>query len=230
MKKLIKTVCAVSILAAANQATAESFQLGITGIFKPAACTPTIDNGGTVDYGIIKTDILNKNDYNRLENKEIGLNISCDAPTKVAIAASSGRKGSALVSNIEGKNGAGKPFLELEASTAYEGAAGFGMDGETKIGAYTIVVGNAIADGEKATEIRSSDKVNWSTLSGKVLYTDNGNDQYVTFRDGTNNAPGAFTTASFPLIIKGYINKASELDISKPIKLDGLTNIEMVYL
>ncbi|MEB5974116.1 DUF1120 domain-containing protein [Pantoea dispersa] len=233
MKKFIKTFCAIAIMAAANQATAESFQLGITGTFKPSACSPSIDNGGTVDYGVIKTESLSKDDYTLLDQKEIILNINCDSPAKVALTASSGRKGSALVSNTEGKTGAGKPMVTFEDPNnriGYAGAVGLGLDGEKKIGAYIVTIGDVLKDGKIATGLRSSTKLNWSIYDAYTLYTDNGADQYFTVSEGTTNTPGAFTTATFPLIIKGYINKASELDISKPIKLDGLTNIEMVYL
>jgi hypothetical protein len=30
--------------------------------------------------------------------------------------------------------------------------------------------------------------------------------------------------------VQAYINKASELDLTKPIALDGLTTLELVYL
>ncbi|MDI9766366.1 DUF1120 domain-containing protein [Pantoea dispersa] len=226
MKNHIKTLCAVAILAAANQAAAESFQLGVTGNLAPTACTPLIDNNGTVDYGAIKSDSLSKDEYNILPEKNINLNISCDAPTKVALRAISERKGSALVSNTEGGSGAGTPLISLGKSSV--GAVGFGMDGENKIGAYSILFDNLIHDGVESNGIWSGDQVSWSGTSS--LFNMYGYNRYVTIRDGSLNAPVAFTNATFPLIIKGYINKASELDISKPIKLDGLTNIEMVYL
>lgn len=230
MKKIIKTACAVAILAATNQATAESFQLGITGNMQPAACTPELKNNGTVDYGVIKSDTLSKDDYTILPEKNIDLNITCNAPAKVALFATSGRMGSALISTPEGSvTGAGRAVADLGLNVN-TGVVGFGMDGEKKIGAYSVTYNNLIRDGVEADGVWSGDKMTWSQPEAKSLYHVLGYQRYVTIREGSVNTPASVTTATFPLIIKGYINKASELDISKPIKLDGLTNIEMVYL
>ncbi|KFD14546.1 hypothetical protein GSMA_02017 [Serratia marcescens subsp. marcescens ATCC 13880] len=40
----------------------------------------------------------------------------------------------------------------------------------------------------------------------------------------------AFTTVAGKLGVQAYITKTSELDLSKPINLDGLTSLELVYL
>lgn len=232
MKKHIKILCAMTVLAATNQAAAESFQLGITGSMSPAACTPQLDNNGTVDYGVIKSNTLNKDDYTILPERNINLNITCDAPAKVALFASSQRKGSALINGSEGSNtGAGRTLVDLGIS-GYSGVVGFGMDGDKKIGAYSITYINntLLRDGIESVGMWSSDKVSWGEAGSQSLFHNLGYTRYVTIRDGGVSTPVAFTTATFPLIIKGYINKASELDISKPIKLDGLTNIEMIYL
>ncbi|KAA8671729.1 DUF1120 domain-containing protein [Pantoea dispersa] len=229
MNKTFKTICAVAIMSAANQAAAESFQLGVTGNIAPAACTPAIASNGVVDYGVIKTESLNKDSYTWLDEKEITLNISCNAPAKVALFATSGRKGSTLSDINEGVTGAAWPAVRGNIPLT-AGVAGFGLDGETKIGAYAVTVGDVIKDENRAAVIKSANKTAWSADYARSLYNESGNIQYVTIKEDDAVAPAAFTTATFPLKIMGYVNKASELDISKPIKLDGLTNIEMVYL
>ncbi|WEA06021.1 DUF1120 domain-containing protein [Pantoea dispersa] len=229
MKKHIKTLCTLAILASVNQASAETFQLGVTGNIAPTACTPVIASNGVVDYGTIKTESLNKDDITWLDEKNIELNINCDAPAKVALYATSGRKGSALIKGSEGKTGAGTPLAQGDLPV-YSGVAGFGMDGDKKIGAYGITFGINTKDGVRSSGTISTDKNNWTITNPYTLYSLSGGDVYFALRDGSDPAPAAFTTATFPLKIIGYVNKASELDISKPIKLDGLTNIEMVYL
>ncbi|KTS32429.1 DUF1120 domain-containing protein [Pantoea dispersa] len=229
MKKFIKTLCTMAVLTTANQAAAESFQLGVTGTMTPTACTPSLENNGTVDYGVIKSDSLSKDDYTRLEDKNITLNISCTSLAKVALLGTSGRKGSALGNREEGLTGSAGSLINLNMPD-YAGVVGFGMDGEKKIGAYGIQFGQLSRDGDEAKVIRSGDKSGWSYTNANSLFHGYGYVNYISLDDNNVASPGAFITASFPLIIKGYINKASELDISKPIKLDGLTNIEMVYL
>lgn len=229
MKKYIKTLCTLAILASVNQASAETFQLGVTGNITPTACTPAIASNGVVDYGVIKTESLNKDNYNWLDEKEITLSISCNAPAKVALFATSGRKGSTLSGNNEGVTGAAWPAVRGNIPLT-AGVAGFGLDGETKIGAYAIAVGKVVKDENNAAVIKSTNKTSWSTTFPNSLYDQYGNTQYVTIKEDDAIAPAAFTTASFPLKIIGYVNRGSELDLTKPIKLDGLTNIEMVYL
>jgi hypothetical protein len=229
VKKYIKTLCTLAILASVNQASAETFQLGVTGNIAPTACTPVIASNGVVDYGTIKTESLNKDDITWLDEKSVDLNVTCNAPAKIALYATSGRKGSALITNTEGKTGSGIP-IEQGTLPVYAGVAGFGMDGDKKIGAYGITFNINTKDGARASGTISGDKSNWTTYNPYTLYSRSGVDQYFSLRDGSDPAPAAFTTATFSLRIMGYVNKASELDISKPIKLDGLTNIEMVYL
>ncbi|KAA6096181.1 MULTISPECIES: DUF1120 domain-containing protein [unclassified Pantoea] len=229
MKKYIKTLCTLAILASVNQASAETFQLGVTGNITPTACTPAIASNGVVDYGVIKTETLNKDNYTWLDEKEITLNISCNAPAKVALFATNGRKGSTLSDTKEGVTGAAWPAMRGKIPLT-AGVAGFGLDGETKIGAYAVTIGQVIKDENNAAVIKSPNKNSWTTNYPYSLYDQEGNTQYVTIKEDGAVAPVAFTTATFPLKIIGYVNKTSELDISKPIKLDGLTNIEMVYL
>ncbi|MNW06548.1 hypothetical protein D3C71_2029760 [compost metagenome] len=42
--------------------------------------------------------------------------------------------------------------------------------------------------------------------------------------------PVAFKTLATTLEVQAFINKASELDITKPIQLDGLATLELIYL
>ena len=42
--------------------------------------------------------------------------------------------------------------------------------------------------------------------------------------------PAAFKNLTINLTVQAYINKASELDLTKPVILDGLSTIELVYL
>lgn len=54
--------------------------------------------------------------------------------------------------------------------------------------------------------------------------------RYISWGDQGSSVVKPFTTMNGKLLVQGYINKASELDLSKPVQLDGMTTLELVYL
>jgi hypothetical protein len=47
---------------------------------------------------------------------------------------------------------------------------------------------------------------------------------------GSIPEPDAIKNVTIDLKVQAYINKASELDLTKPVILDGLTTLELIYL
>ena len=83
-----KTVLALALLATTASAfAADSVDVRVIGTIVPAACTPTLSGGGTVDYGTIKADTISATDYTVLPEKQISFLDPCDAPAKVALNA-----------------------------------------------------------------------------------------------------------------------------------------------
>lgn len=52
----------------------------------------------------------------------------------------------------------------------------------------------------------------------------------MTWRLADTSEPAAFKNMTTKINVVAYLNKSSELDLTKPIKLDGQANFEMFYL
>jgi len=214
---------------------ADSVDVKVIGTIVPAACTPVLSGGGTVDYGTIPASSLSATAYTVLTEKEVDFTITCEAPAKIAIKALNGRPNS-TAGTLEGPTGfaMSDPSLRLFNMAPPVMVAGLGLDGSDRIGAYglRIVPGTTVADGSAAdtiiTAFSSGYNGSWNTSSGlmfPVTFT-----QYLSWAAKGSYAPLAFTTLAGKLGVQAYINKASELNLSKPIYIDGLTTLEVTYL
>lgn len=231
MKNFQKTLCALTVVMTSLPALAESVDVQVIGTITPAACTPTINGGGVIDYGTIRPDTLSDTDYTVLPVMNVGISISCDAPAKVALMASSGRPGTVAGVTTEYNQGqATAPAgVTIFGSTGIS-VVGLGLDGAAKIGGYGLRITNILLDGNTATGIaRHPTGTDWiGNGSGQMF------DRYyarlLSFGDDAATGPKAFEQMSGDVGVQAYLNKASELDLTKPVRLDGLTTIEMVYL
>ena len=104
------------------------------------------------------------------------------------------------------------------------------MDGDKKIGAYTLLSVDTKADGESVKRIRSSNKTSWDLGFSDSFFGETGNFIYMSWYKDDLVEPVAFKNLTSTIRVMPYINKASELDLTKPVKLDGQTNFEMFYL
>ncbi|WEA06022.1 DUF1120 domain-containing protein [Pantoea dispersa] len=226
---MMKTTCALVVLAASCNVMAESVDMRVTGAVTPIACKPVLANNGIVDYGNINTNILSNDNYTFLPSKDISLTISCTAPAKIALLATNARLGSTLSEIQEGPSGTAWPIIR-GSIPLMSGVAGLGMDGDKKIGAYTLISVDTKADGESVKRIRSSDKTSWTGGFSDSFFDENGNFRYMSWYKDDLIEPVAFKNLTSTIRVMTYINKASELDLTKPVKLDGQTNFEMFYL
>jgi len=227
-----KTVCALAVLSAtALPVMAESIDVRVIGTISPTACTPILAGGGTVDYGNIQPSSLAKDTYTTLEEKQLDFSITCDAPAKVAIKATS-QRGNSAVSQVDGS-------LDLVSiSNALFGnvntaAYGLGLDGGKGIGGYglRLAADTMMADNVAVDSIQSNgNTTDWAKTSVGSLVNTPTTMRYSTWAATGTTTPIAFTTLTGKLGVQAYINKASELDLTKPIALDGLTTLELVYL
>lgn len=232
MNAIKKTACALAVLATSTAAMAESVDVKVIGTITPTACKPTLSGGGTVDYGIIPPASLKKDALNQLGNKQLDFAITCDAPVKLALTGINGRPGTAA--GTEGENGGGSSVAPAGIDTSNgEYVVGLGLDGNKKVGGYTIGISNLVADNIDADGIYNSGDIKTKSgdwLTWKVLPVYGGVKIYGSVAKKGEKQPIAFTTLAGKLNVQAYINKASELDLTKPVKLDGLTTLELVYL
>ncbi|AHG19502.1 hypothetical protein Z042_07655 [Chania multitudinisentens RB-25] len=229
-----KSACALTVVlaTAALPALAESIDVRVIGTISPTACTPTLAGGGTIDYGTIKPTSLSADAYTLLDEKQVEFTITCDAPAKIAVQVVNQRVGSLAGSTNETSSGGTAPAGPNVFGSANMGAAGLGLDGTVKIGGYGIrlATGTMLADGVAVDSIQSNgNTTSWAkTEYGSLLNSTS--TRYSSWATTGTATPVAFTTLSGQLGVQAYINKASELDLTKPIALDGLTTLELVYL
>ncbi|MCT4704950.1 DUF1120 domain-containing protein [Enterobacteriaceae bacterium H11S18] len=231
-KKMQKTVCALAVLAATTTSVmaAESVDVKVTGTVSPSACTPTLSGGGLVDYGTIKASTISADAYTVLDWKSLNFNIHCDAPAKVAVKAVNNRPNTAA-GVTESPSGAGPSPVQLQPEMPTSAVVGLGMADTAKIGGYTLQLTDAKVDGNDVANIwqRAGDPTwidnagNYS-LYGKVYST------ISSWGAAGTLEPVAFQDMSAKIDVRAYINKGSQLDLTKEIALDGMSTIEIVYL
>lgn len=234
MNAVKKTACALAVLATTSSAVmAESIDVKVIGTITPTACKPTLGGGGTIDYGNIAPASLSNDTFTVLAEKQVDFSITCDAPAKVAIHAVGSKADTAT--NVL-KTPAGYDTFNGILFAPNPGVVGLGgVDGKN-IGGYGIrlVPGTYTVDGNDADTItRSAATGVWvpsANLSAGSLFNTAFKDLQMSWAPKGQLTPIAFTTAAGKLGVQAYITKTSELDLSKPINLDGLTTLELVYL
>lgn len=230
MKKMQITACALAVLTITSlPSLAKDIEVKVTGSVTPSGCTPTLTSDGTVDYGIIKSDSLTLDAYTKLEKKELDLTIACDAPVKLALETKNGRPNTlAGVDTEEAVSGAGlSPVSGLVSGAT--AVVGLGLSNSARIGGYAISATGLKADGSTTPIITRGGSAGKWTGEDSSLYSV-GVKRQLSWMQGMVQEPAAFKNLTINLTVQAYINKASELDLTKPVILDGLSTIELVYL
>lgn len=230
-----KSVCAISFaMVFSSFAMAESLDVRVVGTITPAACKPRLNGGGIIDYGTIRPDTLKKDAYTVLDEKQLDFSITCDAPAKVALRTINGRPNSVAGAGNDSVGGSSIAPVPIFGSAVIS-VAGLGIDGTKRIGGYGIRIpnGSVILDGKGANGIYKEGSANTWTVSDSTSSSGSLLSHVVRYQSWAERdslEPVAFTNMSGKLAVQAYINKASELDLSKPVKLDGLTTLELIYL
>lgn len=233
--KRVLVGCLVLLTAHSLSVRAESVELRVTGTLIPGACTPTLSNNGVIDYGNITADKLSQDAYTVLEVKSLEFTIVCTAPAKVAIKATNIRPGSVAGADENGVSMAARSPVAL-FDGAFQAVVGLGFDAGVPIGGYALraVSGSFSADGNSVVNIwqnSDNDSDNWDVASTtNTLYTPNAVFRYISWAAPGTELPLAFTVLNGQLEVQAYLNKASALDLSDAVRLDGASTIEIIYL
>jgi len=230
MKKMQITSCALAVLTITSlPSLAKDIEVKVTGSVTPSGCTPTLTSDGTVDYGIIKSDSLTLDAYTTLERKNLDLTIACDAPVKLALETKNGRPNTlAGVDTEDAVSGAGiSPVSGLVSGAT--AVVGLGLSNSARIGGYAISATGLKADGSTTPIITRGGSAGKWTGEDSSLYSV-GVKRQLSWKNGSIKEPAAFQKLTGKVKVQAYINKASELDLTKPVILDGLTSLELVYL
>ncbi|MBP1020179.1 DUF1120 domain-containing protein [Serratia fonticola] len=221
------TACALAVVAAtATAVMAESIDVKVIGTISPAACKPSLTGGGAIDYGTIPTASLKKDELYALEKKSLDFTITCDAPAKIALNAINGRPNTAAGMTETGVFAGACP---KSVPSLGDYCVGLGLDGKNKIGGYSAIVSDVLADGKTVGYIYKNTAA-WAKSSVDYTWFYSTSEVKQSWSTPGSVEPIAFKVLSGKFSVQAYLNKTSELDLTKPIKLDGLTTIELVYL
>ncbi|MDZ5731138.1 DUF1120 domain-containing protein (plasmid) [Enterobacter sp. D2] len=225
-----KFLLASTLSLCVSSAFASTAVMQVKGKLMTSSCTPTLSNGGLVNYGNFKVGDLDTSNPNQLGEKDITLTINCSAPTRVAITITDDRQSSAndsviLLTPVSGADSVNDEFTRF----------GLGKtQGGVNIGAWAPFVNKAtvLADGASANLIydEASTGSTWAPLElelndYQVLPTN----AMVTLGD-SNNIPKAFTSATFPMKTSAVIDDTTTLALTDDTNLDGQATISLVYL
>ncbi|WP_333496271.1 DUF1120 domain-containing protein [Kluyvera sp. CHPC 1.251] len=243
MKKLlIATSLSAALFASFNATAGSDVTLKVIGSIVPGACVPTLPNGGTIDYGTIRNEVIAPtgvtNKLVQLGQKSITLTVTCDNEIAVGITSTDNRSDS----NV-GLNGT-TSFIDgawTDGTDAANTSNGFGLGkaGSINIGAYaiTIDVATVTADSTAVDVLRTEDvnasTVTWETYDGAFCSLTSGCSdaaRALTVATKGSLVPKAFKVLTAPLLITAAVQDNSVLGTDDTITLDGNATISLVYL
>ncbi|HAT7732121.1 TPA: DUF1120 domain-containing protein [Enterobacter cloacae] len=226
-KGMLVTALAMSVNTAM---AAQGIDIKVTGKILPSSCTPAFPSGGGIaDFGTMKVASLNSTSMTPLTDiKEIPVTITCEEATRVAVKFTDARDDSSPTEPVDiNKNFADLPYYMF----------GLGMYNGKKIGAYALALfrtqgANTNGNGNPLYPLASFDggKV-W--IDGGVDYMQIHSDNteiYAFTSDKTSGVPSAESKINFKVAVSATINPTNDLNVTDEVTLDGLTNVELVYL
>ncbi|MDQ9203808.1 DUF1120 domain-containing protein [Cronobacter sakazakii] len=196
--KAILTSAVIMALAGTAQA-ADSVDLNVKGTLVNGSCTPSLENGGVVDFGHIPLGNLSKTDTNRLGQKNIVLTITCDTEMPVAFDVKDNRSESTVDLTVN------NAFYDGSSCSASLNKFGLGKTAENvNIGAYCVGVNvpEATIDGTSGDVIYKNlgNAANdWSKTGDGSVRNFSPNDRYLTIADAGTVIPKAGKKLYFPV-------------------------------
>ncbi|WP_242171480.1 MULTISPECIES: DUF1120 domain-containing protein [unclassified Pseudomonas] len=197
-------------------AAGRSRELRLQARFAPAACTPTLSNGGHVELGKLSIGDLNVDKDTVLAPRALSLSVTCDGPTAFAVRMQDNRQGSAT-------------------GTADDSTYGLGLDArQQKIGRYRLLFDPARITADSFAQVFSTDSatggVPWSSAGAGVAAV--GANRYLGFgaTSGSTSGPSPIQNLNATLSLEAVIAPLGSLDLSSEVRLDGSGTLEIHYL
>ncbi|MBJ2284315.1 DUF1120 domain-containing protein [Pseudomonas sp. MF6755] len=207
MNTVLKSLTAATLLlGSAHVLAASSVDLTVKGLITPSACTPTLSNGGAVDYGKISAKDLKVDQQTFLDSQTVQFTVTCDAATLMAMEAKDNREGSDA-NNDEMEFGLGL------------------INGTEKLGGMELRMLNPVADSVPVATIGSYDGgVTWGTERNLMR-----NNLIAPAVAGVNTPiPVQLWTAD--LNVMPFIAKTSGLTLTNEVAIDGSVTLTVRYL
>ncbi|QCC92314.1 DUF1120 domain-containing protein [Enterobacter cloacae] len=220
MKKVI--LASLIALASASAFAEPTAVLKVQGTLTNAACSPSIGNGGVIDYGYIRLGELSATENNKLGQKQVPVTITCTAPTKVGftILDNRGDSNAQLPLDIGGNLNESVKYYTYGVGTTTEGV---------KIGDYGMWMTDITADGNTVDAVVNNH--DWEATKWRKSGIPR-SDAFSTtsFAATGTEAPIAITTANFNFVTNLTIRDTTTLAITDDTPLDGQATMTLVYL
>lgn len=226
MKKIL---LAAALTACAAPVFAEpSVLLKVTGRLTNSSCTPTVGNGGGVNYGEVALNTLSATSVNQLGQQSVDLNIHCASATKVSWNFADNHPDSVANIEVSDANLSGAAVTAGTANRLY----GVGKTaGGVNIGNFAIYVktDSVVSDSNPVDVLymTNNDKAWAKTTTGEGVGA-NIRD-YTVATQGTA-APLAFIDATFPLVTSLAVQDTTTLAITDNTDIKGQLTISLRYL
>ncbi|MBT1259379.1 hypothetical protein CWC48_05200 [Pseudomonas sp. S10E 269] len=203
----IKPLVASLLLAGATQAiAASSVDLAVKGLITPSSCTPTLSNGGAVDYGKLSAKDLNVDNSTALPVQTLQLTVTCEAATLIAMESKDNREGSSYIDGVQ--------------------YYGLGLiNGSEKLGLMEMRLAPPVADGIAVRFIASYD-------GGTAWHPDRqlARDSITSVADMNSITPKPVQLLSADLQISPTIAPTNQLTLDNEASIDGSVTLTVRYL
>ncbi|HDX4048136.1 TPA: DUF1120 domain-containing protein [Enterobacter soli] len=220
MKKAI--LVSLIALASASAFAEPTAVLKVQGTLTNSACSPSIGNGGVIDYGYIRLGELSATQNNKIGQKQVPVTITCTAPTKVGftILDNRGDSNAQLPVDIGGNTNQTVKYYTYGVGNTTEGV---------KIGDYGMWMTDVTADGNTADPIANNH--DWGTEKWRKTGIPR-SDAFstISFAATGTEVPIALTTANFNFVTNLTIRDTTALAITDDTALDGQATMTLVYL
>jgi len=227
MKKIILlSTLSAALLASFGAHAADTTELKVKGVIRPAACSPSIAGGGVVDYGTIAAKSLPAGEFKNLGIREVNFIINCDGPAKIALKTLDNRS-SSTVAGISKAVGTAVPNASGGWDDSY--LFGLGTVANKNVGSYVVAFkqGAFSADDKQVDTIRSEDnKATWRRPTAGAPRPG----EYIAWAPTGTTVPTAYSKISGTLLIDALINKPEDLPLAQDVPLDGSATLEVNYL
>ncbi|WP_333902534.1 DUF1120 domain-containing protein [Enterobacter wuhouensis] len=229
-KGMLASVLAV---AASSAMAASSIDIQVTGKIVPSSCTPTFTSGGGIaDFGTMKVASLNSTSMTPLADvKVIPISITCEDATRIAVTFNDAHADSAPTEALPTN------FVDLDFDINVKATSGLGMYNGKKIGAYSLGIQQAkgTVTNEAGDELYPTVSVDngttWGNKSGlRYMQVANDKSEVYSFSSTLGGTPVPQTKVNFNVGVAAMINPTNDLNVTDEATLDGLTNVELVYL
>jgi len=210
----LSAVAALLLTAGSALAAGPTATLQVKGTITPAACTPVLANGGIVDFGSTSTSEFTPG-RTQVLFKDISLNVTCSAPTKLSFGVMDNREDSFVNQSSTSAMGLGK------------------TTDDKKIGEYFIKINTVVADDVAADVISSGDQITWINFpqdSSRIDRLSTGaSDSNITVAAAGTVVPVAFENMSMNLNLMTYLTPEMA-SITEVQQLDGNATLNFEYL